>query len=57
MVNDKFYSLPEEKQQRIIKAAKWYLTAHGIMPETPVRFDVVGICGSDVKIYKNAFCG
>ncbi len=50
-------AVDREKQQRIIKAAKWYLTAHGIMPETPVRFDVVGICGSDVKIYKNAFCG
>ena len=45
-----------KKQQRIINAARWYLMEHHKALETPVRFDVVGICGSNVKLYQDAFC-
>lgn len=50
-------AVDRKKQERISRAARWYLMAHGLGPQTPVRFDVVGICGSDIEIYKNAFYG
>ena len=44
-----------KKQQRIIRVARWYLMCHGFGPDTPVRFDVIGICGGQIQLYKNAF--
>lgn len=43
------------KQRRIIATARYYMMVRGYGPHTPVRFDVVGICGGQIRLYKNAF--
>lgn len=55
---------PEEavtlhKQKIISKVADYYLMKKKIYVEIPVRFDVVSILGTEVKVYRNAFdyCG
>lgn len=50
------------KQQTISRVALFYLLRHGYTESTPVRFDVVSVCGTDtvgVMLYRNAFeyCG
>ncbi len=52
--------LPEEavherKQQRIRRAAEYYLYKHRYGEDTPCRFDVISILGSEVTWIKNAF--
>ena len=42
------------KQQTIRKVAQYYLLGKG-QTDCPVRFDVVGICGSQIEHIKNAF--
>lgn len=54
------YGLPIEavdinKQRKIYKVAQWYLKEHHVYDDINIRFDVVGILGKDIKIYKNAF--
>lgn len=44
-----------KKQRRILETAKWYLMERKLSFDRPLRFDVVAICGSDVKLYQNAF--
>lgn len=51
---------PEEavgfrKQQRIIAAAKYYMYRRNMPEDTPCRFDIVGICGEETYVIKNAF--
>ena len=51
---------PEEavdirKAKRITRSAIFYMTKHGIPDDFPVRFDVVAILGSEIKVIKNAF--
>lgn len=51
---------PEEavtfsKQKRICKTAEYYLYMHGISLDQAVRYDVVAVCGEQVKWYRNAF--
>ncbi|MDD6071799.1 MAG: YraN family protein [Clostridiales bacterium] len=58
------YGLPQEavdkrKQQRISKAAFYYLYSHGMGDTIPVRFDVAAIQKEQILYVKNAFdyCG
>ena len=39
-------SVTYNKQQKLIKAASWYLQQHGNSNSQPARFDVVSITGS-----------
>lgn len=43
------------KQKRICKAADYYRMLHGMGDFSPVRFDVVAICGEEVSWFQNAF--
>lgn len=43
------------KQQRISKAALYYLMEKGYRDDTPCRFDVVGITPKEIQLIKNAF--
>ena len=45
----------ERKQEKIRKAAAFYLYARGLSPEQPCRFDVVAILGSDFRLLRDAF--
>lgn len=54
------YGFPSEavtysKQQKIIRAARYYLMRHGYGMDTPCRFDVVALCGENITLYRNAF--
>lgn len=42
------------KQRTISKCAFYYLQRHGLQ-DVPVRFDVVGILGDEIKVIQNAF--
>ena len=60
---DTMYGNPLEavsitKQRTISKCALSYLKKHKLM-NMPIRFDVIGICGDDITLIKNAFefCG
>lgn len=51
---------PEEavdyrKQGRICRAADYYRMYHKMGDFSPVRFDVVAICGEEIRWYPNAF--
>lgn len=51
---------PEEavnirKQKRIIKGAYFYMNLKGISYSTPCRFDIITICGEEIRWIKNAF--
>lgn len=43
------------KQKKIFDTARFYLLKRGIAADCPVRFDVVAILGTEVKLYRNAF--
>lgn len=43
------------KQERIRKAAAYYLYSHGLGEDMPCRFDVVGILGSETELLQDAF--
>ena len=43
------------KQRKISKVAAYYLMKRDYGFENPIRFDVVGILGEDIKLIKNAF--
>lgn len=43
------------KIQSIIRTARYYLCSHGYAEDTPCRFDVVAIQGSEVSLIQNAF--
>lgn len=51
---------PEEavngkKQNRICKSARVYCYLHKYGTGYPIRFDVVAICGEEIRWYQNAF--
>lgn len=51
---------PEEavdrrKQARILRAALFYFARYRLPEDTPVRFDVVAIEGTQIRLVKNAF--
>lgn len=43
------------KQKAISKVSDYYRMKHHIGDFTPMRYDVISICGDDLKWYKNAF--
>lgn len=50
-----YEAVNDRKQMKIRQTAQWYMMARHLPPQTPVRFDVVSICGSDIQLFKNAF--
>jgi putative endonuclease len=51
---------PEEavhggKQKKIRRTASYYMYSRGLGEETPCRFDVVAITGSEIRVIRNAF--
>ena len=50
-----FEAVDRRKQQRISKAAAYYCAKHKYSEITPCRFDVIGICGEEYTLIKNAF--
>lgn len=57
---DEKKGLPQEavgyqKRRRICRVADYYRMLHGIGDFSPVRFDVVAICGEQLTWFPNAF--
>ena len=50
-----FEAVNRKKQQTISKVAAYYCLIHGMGEMTPCRFDVVSVCGTEIKVIKNAF--
>jgi len=48
-------SISQKKKLRIISSAKYYLYKNQLSEEIPIRFDVVEILGTQIRIIKNAF--
>ena len=48
-------SVDVRKQQRICRAAGWYMLKYRVPAGTPVRFDVVSIDGDKISLLRNAF--
>lgn len=44
-----------QKQRRICQTAQYYLYSRHIPLDTPVRYDVVAICGEQITWHRNAF--
>ena len=43
------------KQRKICKVADHYRMIHQIVEFSPVRYDIVAICGTEITWYQNAF--
>lgn len=43
------------KRKNICRVADYYRMTHGIGEFSPVRYDVISICGDKIDWYKNAF--
>ena len=54
-MGDALAAVTPQKQERIRKTAAWYLIRNGYSEETPCRFDVVGITGTEITLVKDAF--
>ena len=57
---DERFGAPEEavdfrKQKKIIAAAQYYMYKNRIPFNTPCRFDVAGVIGSEIRVTENAF--
>ena len=50
-----FEAVDIRKQKRICSVARWYLMEKHIGEDAKCRFDVVGIQGENIKVFKNAF--
>ena len=51
-------ALDARKQARILHTARYYMTRYHISKDTPCRFDVVAVLGSNVRLIRDAFwCG
>ena len=51
-------TLDARKQARILRTARYYMTRYHISEDTPCRFDVVAVLGSNVRLIRDAFwCG
>ena len=46
-----------QKQERLTRTARWYLTVRGLAADTPCRFDVVAVEGNEIRLIQNAFGG
>lgn len=46
------------KQARILRTARYYMTRYHISEDTPCRFDVVAVLGTEIRLIQDAFwCG
>ncbi|MFR9308343.1 MAG: YraN family protein [Lachnospiraceae bacterium] len=52
---DPLMAVDFHKQRQIIHTAKQYLYTHRCRADVPVRFDCIGICGTEIRWVKNAF--
>lgn len=43
------------KQRKICRVADYYRYTHGIRDDSPIRYDVIAICGEEITWYQNAF--
>ena len=50
-----FEAVDHRKQEKIRRTALFYLCRYGYPENTPCRFDVVGITGSNIQLIRNAF--
>lgn len=50
-------AVDRRKQQRIYRAAQYYLYKRGLPADIPCRFDVAAIQGDEITLIKNAFGG
>ena len=50
-----FDAVDLRKQKKICRAAEYYMYLHHLPSDTPVRYDVIGISGSEITWIKNAF--
>ena len=50
-----FEAVDVRKQEKIRRTALFYLCRYGYPENTPCRFDVVGITGSNIQLIRNAF--
>ncbi|MFL0810800.1 MAG: YraN family protein [Agarilytica sp.] len=48
-------SVDNRKQNKVLKAAQCYMSENKTSPEQAIRFDVIGITGSETQWIKNAF--
>lgn len=48
-------AVDRRKQNRIRKAAVYYMYTHGLGEDCPCRFDVVGILGEQIELVRDAF--
>jgi TIGR00252 family protein len=44
-----------KKQRKICRVADYYRMIHHIGEFSPVRYDVIAICGTEITWYRNAF--
>lgn len=54
---DPLEAVDYRKQKNIVQTALYYMMKNGLNEWTPCRFDVVSVCGGQVRIIKNAFEG
>ena len=55
---DPVEAVDARKQARILRTARYYMTRYHISEDTPCRFDVVAVLGSNVRLIRDAFwCG
>lgn len=47
--------ITQKKIKRMCKAVQFYLKEKRILPDTPMRFDVLFILGEEISLMKNAF--
>lgn len=47
--------IKKSKMQNICKASQFYMSERRILPDTPVRYDVVLIVGEKITLIRNAF--
>lgn len=50
-----FEAVNEKKQYIISRVASYYCLTHGYGENTPCRFDVVGVLGTQIALVQNAF--
>lgn len=48
-------AVDQRKIQSIVRTARYYMLRHGILEDTPCRFDVVAMLGKEINLIQNAF--
>lgn len=56
-MGDPLLAVDFRKRRKILQVAKYYLFENHVDPETPVRFDCIGITEGEIRWVKNAFGG